>query len=104
MAIICTQVVNLGGKKNPLRDFVIPIIELLRPVGHSKFMHVTGLYRVLFCFILFCFVFLFLWHMEVSRLGVESELQLPACATAPAMPNPKLHLRPTLQLMATPDP
>ena len=26
-------------------------------------------------------------HMEVPRLGVESELQLPACATATAMPD-----------------
>ena len=28
------------------------------------------------------------WHMEVPRLGVESELQLPAYATATAMPDP----------------
>ena len=29
-----------------------------------------------FCFVLFCFVFLgpYPWHMEVPRLGVESEL------------------------------
>ena len=33
------------------------------------------------------FVFLgpHLWHIEVLRLGVELELQLPACATATAM-------------------
>ena len=30
----------------------------------------------------------FLWHMEVPRLGVESELQLPAYPTATAMPDP----------------
>ena len=30
------------------------------------------------------------WHMEVPRLGVESELQLLAYATATAMPNPSL--------------
>ena len=29
-------------------------------------------------------------HMEVSRLGVKSELQLPAYATARAMPDPSL--------------
>ena len=29
-----------------------------------------------------------LWHMEVPRLGVESELQLPACITATAMQDP----------------
>ena len=28
------------------------------------------------------------WHMEVPRLEVESELQLPAYATATAMPDP----------------
>ena len=27
------------------------------------------------------------WHMEVSGLGVESELQLPACATAKRDPS-----------------
>ena len=36
----------------------------------------------------FFFFFIFLgphpWHMEVPRLGVDSELQLPACATATA--------------------
>ena len=51
------------------------------------------------------FVYLFiseprLQHMEVLRLGVESELQLPAYATATAMP----YLRPMLQLVAMPDP
>ena len=29
-----------------------------------------------------------LWHIEVHRLGVELELQLPAYATARAMPDP----------------
>ena len=29
-----------------------------------------------------------LWHMEVPRLGVESELQLPAYATATPDPDP----------------
>ena len=28
------------------------------------------------------------WHMEIPRLGVESELQLLAYATATAMPDP----------------
>ena len=44
---------------------------------------------VLFLFVVFWgFIFCFLGphprHMEVPRLGVESELQLPACATATA--------------------
>ena len=36
----------------------------------------------------FCFLGPHLWHMEVPRLGVESELQLPAYITATAMPDP----------------
>ena len=41
---------------------------------------------VAFLFVCFCFVFLGLhtWHLEVPRLGVESELQLPAYTTATA--------------------
>ena len=37
----------------------------------------------------FFFIFLgpYLWHMEVPRPGVESELQLPAYTTAIAMPD-----------------
>ena len=35
----------------------------------------------------FCFLGLSLWHMEVPRLGVESELQLPAYTTAAATPD-----------------
>ena len=49
--------------------------------------------RFCFCFVLFCFVFCLFafsratpWHMEVPRLGVQSELQPPAYATATAMP------------------
>ena len=32
----------------------------------------------------FCFLGLHVWHMEVPRLGVKSELQLPICTTATA--------------------
>jgi len=43
-------------------------------------------------FFFFPFVFVFLGshfrHMEVPRLGVESELQLPAYTTAMATPDP----------------
>ena len=67
----------------------------------------------LILFILFYFVFLlFLWaaprHMEVPRLGVESELQPPAYTRATAMRDPshvgsEPRLQPTPQLTATPD-
>ena len=36
----------------------------------------------------FCFLGLHLWHMEVPRLGVESEQQLPAYTTAIATLDP----------------
>ena len=45
-----------------------------------------------------------LQHMEVPKLEAESELQLPAYTTTIATLRSELHLRPTLQLMATWDP
>ena len=41
--------------------------------------------------------------MEVPRLGVKLELQLPVYTTATAMQDPEPYLRPTPQLMAMPD-
>ena len=38
--------------------------------------------------IYFCFKGPYLWHMEVPRVGVESELQPPAYTTTIAMQNP----------------
>ena len=40
----------------------------------------------IFCFVLFCLLFLglYLQHMAVPRLGFESKLQLPAYTTATA--------------------
>ena len=43
-------------------------------------------------------------HMEVPRLGVESELQLLAYTTATATAGSEPHLQPTLYLAATTDP
>ena len=34
---------------------------------------------VIFIFLIFIFLGLQLWHMDVPRLGVKLELQLPAC-------------------------
>jgi len=42
----------------------------------------------MFIFVLFWFLRLYPWHMEVPRPGVESELQLTAYASATAMPDP----------------
>ena len=52
----------------------------------------SSLYSIFFLVLLISFFFLvFLgphpWHMEVPRLGVESELQLPAYTTATEMPD-----------------
>ena len=68
-------------------------------------MHFIFLLYLFYFIILFCFLELYLQHMEVLRLGVKSELQLPVYTTATAtqvsiMP----HLRPTPQLAATLDP
>ena len=35
-----------------------------------------------FIIIIFCYLGLYTWHMEVPRQGVELELQLPAYTTA----------------------
>ena len=44
--------------------------------------------QLFFCFVLFCFLGLHLWHTEVPWLGVESELQLPAYSTATVTRDP----------------
>ena len=54
------------------------------------------------------FLFFFLGphprHMEVPRLGVEKELQLPACTTAMATMDLSRICDLSLQLVAMPDP
>ena len=45
-------------------------------------------HHLTYILILFFFLWPHLWHMEVPRLRVESELQPPAYTTATAMPNP----------------
>ena len=41
-------------------------------------------FSLFFLFFLFCLLRLYLWHMEVHRLGVELELQLLIYTTATA--------------------
>ena len=43
------------------------------------------------------FLVLCLWHLEVPRLGVKLELQLPAYPTATARPDPSRIMQPTAQ-------
>ena len=54
-------------------------------------------------FLFVCFLGSHLWHMEVPRLGVKSELQLPAYTTATATPDLS-RLRSAPQLTAMLDP
>ena len=51
----------------------------------SNFINIQTLYSFIY---LFCFLRLHLRHMEVPRLGVELELQLPAYITATATMDP----------------
>ena len=50
----------------------------------------VALLIALFCilFVLFCFLGLHPWHMEIPSLGVKVKLRLPAYTTATAMPDP----------------
>ena len=48
-------------------------------------MHTLG--QFLFFFFFLVFLALYLWHVEVPRLEIESELQLPAYTTATAIPD-----------------
>ena len=58
----------------------------------APFLYFSQFFKYSFCLFVCLFVFCFLgpysWHMEVPRLGVESELQLPAYTTATATPYP----------------
>ena len=53
----------------------------------NLFYSIGFLFFYYFIFILFVFLGLYLWHMEVPRLGVESELQPLAYTIAIAMPD-----------------
>ena len=56
-------------------------------LGLGEYFLVRFLKTVIFFFGLFVFLGLHLWHMEASRLGVQSELQLPDTATAKPDPS-----------------
>ena len=64
------------------------------------------IYHINYYMYFYIFVFLGLQpqHMEVPRLGVKSELQLLACATAIAIPDPSRVCDLRHSSLATPDP
>ena len=75
-----------------------PHVPTLVRSDQVKFSH-------FFCLFV-CFLGLHPWHMVVPRLGVESELQLPACATDIATPDPSYicNLHHSSGQRQTPDP
>ena len=56
--------------------------------GQQGFLCAILLLFYFFTFLIFGFLGPHLWHMEVPRLGVESEVQLPAYTTAIATRDP----------------
>ena len=88
---------SLGSKLWPRHDIVMGQWKLQRWLHAERttntFVQSTENFQTHCLYLKFFFVFLglHLWHMEVSRLGVHLELQLPAHTTATAMPD----LRPT---------
>ena len=81
------------------RDFVCSL-------GAPPALDQLEVFWVLFFPFFFFFLGLHSWHMEVSRLGVESELQLQAFALLPSYSNARSqpHLGPMPQCVVTPDP
>ena len=68
-------------------------------------MCVCVFFIFIFYFCLFVCLFCFLGHMEVPRLVVKCELQLPATATAtPDLTKPCLQPKPELTAMPDPQP
>ena len=55
---------------------------------NSFFKRISFIIIIIIIIIILLFLRLHMWHMEVPRLGVESELQLPAYTTAEATQDP----------------
>ena len=68
------------------------ILEHFHPKSLVHTLRCSIFYLLIIINIFLSFVFLgpHPWHMKVPRLGVESELQLPAYATATATATPDL--------------
>ena len=82
---------------------MITTITLVTIFLHTKLLQHYWSYSFLSSSSFFFFFFLgqHLKHMEVPRLGVKVELQLPACSTH-SNARSELHLQATPQLTATP--
>ena len=84
--------ITLGFVSWELPDFsevAAPLSILLGSVRRFQFLHIlSSTSDCPFFFLLFVFLGPHLQHMQVPRLGVESKLQLLACATAVAVLDP----------------
>ena len=80
---------NVGGPicwgPAEMRQGIESFKVCLRRFSVSKSIEVTMCAKNFFFLV---FLGMHPWHMEVSRLGVESELQLPAYARTTATPDP----------------
>ena len=76
-----------------LQDLTFCIcLETLSCCPAEKYEYVSieerGLRQIYLFYFIFAFLGPYLQHMDIPRLGAESELQLPAYATATALPDP----------------
>ena len=82
---LCDICGNTGSLTHCARLGIEPVSQRSRDAAHT-----VGPQQVLqrkSFFFLFFFLGLYLWHMEVPKLGADSELQLLAYTTATAMPD-----------------
>uniref|UniRef100_A0A8D0NTF1 Uroplakin 1A n=1 Tax=Sus scrofa TaxID=9823 RepID=A0A8D0NTF1_PIG len=94
----------LSGPTWSCYSFLPPTVFLSSPTPHTPLSGFLFLSPPSGSFFFVCFSPVFLgphpWHKEVPRLGVELELQPPACTTAAATPDPS----PICDLTAMPGP
>ena len=84
----------------PFYFYLFILVEQEVYYSHSVVPEGFDVSPTLYSFNFFVFLGPHTWHMEVSRLGVQTELQLPAYTTATQDPRCVFDLH----LMATPDP
>ena len=76
----------MGGRLSGIAFLVFRALGLIPGLEH--FVLPIFFFLNFFIIIIFCFLGPHLQHMEVPRLGFESELHLPACTIATAMQDP----------------
>ena len=84
---------NAGSLTHWARPWIKPstswfLVRFISPVPQQEHPRIT--FSLFFFLSFLCFLELHPWYMEVPRLGVESELELQAYATATAMQGPWL--------------